>query len=194
MLCLQHMALTCPGEHHLKGLALRATPAGDSAAVVSLGAIFNLACPGTSMWQSLSHLSKYEIYTLLKWLIVKSLFSIVAVVTCLRDVQPNCKFNRSFIPLTAQILKEAFCFPPPPCLYLNWKIFLIHIIADKVSILQSKYLGEGRETWFWVSEVAGTALLQPTAWLLSSLGEHHLPWRAGPTGKHCRTTKLELKC
>lgn len=35
------------------------------------------------------------------------------------------------------------------------KYILICIIADKASILWSKCLGEGKETWFWVSEVPG---------------------------------------
>lgn len=34
--------------------------------------------------------------------------------------------------------------------------FLIHIITDKVSIPWNKYLGEGRETSLWVSEIAAS--------------------------------------
>lgn len=53
------------------GEAIWATPAGEPAATVSLGGVFNVACPGTSMWQSLSDLSEYKIYTLFQLLIYK---------------------------------------------------------------------------------------------------------------------------
>lgn len=53
------------------GEPIWATPAGDPAAIESLGGVFNVACSGTSMWQSLSHLSEYKIYTPFKLLIYK---------------------------------------------------------------------------------------------------------------------------
>lgn len=57
---------------------------------------------------------------------------------------------------------------------------IFNLRYHKVVILYSKYLGEGRETWFWVSEVAGGSVAVPGMGTLR-LGGHHL-LRGNATG------------
>lgn len=59
-------------------------------------------------------------------------------------------------------------------------MFLIHIITDKVIILRNKFLGEGRETWLWVCEMAASD--SQGAW-----GD--IP----PVGNHQGSVKAQLK-
>lgn len=70
--------------------------------------------------------------------------------------------------------KRSFCFSPPMILFKLKEIFNLHY--HKVISLYSKYLGEGRETWFWVSEVVGGSVAAPSVGAVR-LGEMpHLPW------------------